>query len=276
MKLPHITRKLFFLLLTVLLCSCKSEPKPNVDVLLNVYNQSYQSIEPKFDAFINKLEKMDAFIEFEMGTFDMDSINPLEARELLLKLKAEDIPVEKNYSTNELIVIYDDFLSVVKGDQNSIDKELFNMGFLPAKDFSFLTTNSSEFGNLLYRKVYEKWSFTDNDSITLKQKNDVIGKMNKKVAKLDKVKYCLFVDDVIIVNSEQKNDSEFYSGTILMQAKLIDIETQEVLARKVFNIENNNTITVDSDATERFVDINIQMDLLYNKVLAMNTFFGFD
>lgn len=253
--------------------SCKNEPEKNVDTTQNAYNDAYVVVEKKFDSVLNKLSEIKDFNDFKVGTIDLDSLSVEDAQNLLKDLRVEEKPLNIKFNNNEALVVYDDLLAVFKSSKSKNNKQK-NMDFSP-RDYSLLTTHNSRFSDLLNRKANGNWDFKDNDSITSVEKNKIIHNLKQDVNNLEAIKYLILIDDIFINKSIQKSDTEFYTGTIIMQVKLIDIMTKEILARKLFNIENSETVPIGVDSPENFVDTVILANLMSEKIKALNEFFEF-
>lgn len=253
--------------------ACKIEPKKNVDTTQNAYEEAYRSVEKKFDSILNKLSEIKDFNDFKIGTIDLDSLSVEANQNLLIDLRVEEKPLHKKFDNSDALVVYDNLLAVFENDKSKGDS-IRNMDFSPS-DYSLLTTRKSRFSDLLNRKSTGNWDFKNNDSITSLEKNNIIYKLKQDVNNLVAIKYLILIDDIFIDKSMQKNDSEFYTGTIVMQVKFIDIETKEILARKVFTIKNSETISVYVDSSESYIDNAILADLMSEKIKALNEFFEF-
>ena len=266
---------LSLILLSLLLFACNNDPERNIDTTQNAYKEGYIAVEKKFDNVYNKLTQIKDFNDFKVGTVDLDSLSTEDSQNLLKDLRAEEIPLTLKFNNSEALVVHDDLMGVFKSDK-STKKLSLNMGISPRDNYSFLSTQSSQFSDLLNRKVNGNWDFKDNDSITIKEKNMIIYDLKQKVKYLDGVKYLILIDDIFIKQSKQKSDTEFYTGTIIMQVKFIDISTKEVLARKVFNIENTESISVGLEAGERHINSVILLNLMAEKIKSLNNFFGYE
>lgn len=259
---------------SLLFVSCKNEPEKNVDTKQNAYKEAYSAVEKRWNDFYSKLNSNKHFKNFKIGTIDLDSVSPHEAQTILMDLRAEERPLKLKFKSEEAFVVYDDLLAILKEEDNSPEK-LLNMAISPSSNYSNFTTNSSPFKNMLLRRENGNWDFIENDSITTQEKNEIKNDLLTKVNALDKVKYLILIDDIIIKKSELVNDSEFYTGTIIMQIKCIDMATQKIFARKVFTIENSEKISVHQGAKEDYIDNSMAMDLMVKKVEILNTFFNF-
>ena len=256
------------------LLACKNEPEQNVDVIQNVYNEGYTAVEKKFDSIFNKLSEIKDFNNFKVGTIALDSLSAEERLNRWKYIRTKEKPLTTKFTNNEALIVYDDLLAVFKSDKN-VRNRLLNMGFLPAGDYSFLSTRSSQFCSLIERRAKGAWDFKGNDSITLKKKNKIINSLKQKVNSLYAAKYLILIDDIFLEKSKQKNDTEFYTGIIIMQVKVIDIVTKKILARKVFTIENTEFISIDAEAGESYINTVILMDLMSEKIKILNEFFGY-
>uniref|UniRef100_UPI0040499C15 hypothetical protein n=1 Tax=Flavobacterium sp. TaxID=239 RepID=UPI0040499C15 len=259
--------------IAILLYGCKNEPEKNVDTTQNAYEDAYITIEKKFDDALNKLSEIKDFNDFKVGTIDLDSLSVEDAQNLFNDLQSKEKPLNIKFKNSEALVVYDNLLAVFSSDKSKENK-IKSMDFSPT-NYSYLTKNNSRFSDLLKRKAFGNWAFKDNDSITAVEKKIIIADLEKDVNSLDVIKYLILIDDIVINKSKQKSSAEFYTGTIIMQVKFIDIATKEILARKVFNVENSETISVGADAGEDYIDTIILLDLMTEKVKALNEFFEF-
>lgn len=274
-------KKNWLLLLLVPLCwACEPVEQKNVTTTLQVYNEVYDSNQLVFSAVADQLENLVNENNFELGTYDIENLETDEVARVTSLLKTKEIRLRTKIPGYQILVIYDDFLSMLqpertkKKEANLVD---YNMAFLRGSDFSFLTASRSAYGYLLKRKKQGTWdSIVSKDSISFNQKIRTERNLQEDFDKLKDLKYVLLIDDLFVMDSKRLSDNSFKSGTIVVLTKLINLKSKKTEAQKVFLIKNSDKIKVASGGSEAFEKMNIRMDIMAKKVEKLNRFYKFN
>jgi hypothetical protein len=269
-----------FLLLVPLFWTCEQAEEKNVATALEVYNEVYDKNQEAFSGIIEQLQNLVKENNFELGTYDIENLEPEEIVSVTSLLQTEEVLLKSKISSYSILVIYDDFLSVLKTkERKEKDQSLsnYNMAFLRGSDFSFLTASRSPYGYLLKRKKQGTWdSIVTKDSISYNEKIRKERSIQRDIDKLKNLNYVLLIDDLFVMDSKRLSNNSFESGSIVMLTKLINLKSKKVETQKVFLIENSDEIKVATGGSEAFEKMNLRMDIMAKKVEQLNQFYKFN